>query len=141
MDDVSTFRSFDKGKMSPDGSVRSVQLKEYFDVIDRSPATNNPAPHLRQPKSLARTADYALDLLLDTQYYKLDKLTFSGAAGIFSATPARYKHLFVKSGKIEVVAGITVVTVSAGHSCFVPAAAGTYEVRNMAAATEVLISY
>jgi hypothetical protein len=141
MDDVSTFRSFDKGKMSPDGSVRSVQLQEYFDVIDRSDATNDPAPHLRQPKSLAHTADYTLDLLLDTAYYKLDKLTFTGAAGTYSDSPARYKHLFVKAGRIDVVAGNITVTVSAGHSCFVPSDADTYEVRNLAAATEVLISY
>jgi len=141
MDKVATMRSFDKGKMETDGSIRQLQIKDYFALVDRRAETNDPAAHIRKPESLEHTADYNLDSLLKTPYYNLDKLSLAKSDAHFEERLTRFKHLFVKSGRIGVTAGGTTVTVTAGHSCFIPAAAGTYTAKNLADQSEVLISY
>jgi mannose-6-phosphate isomerase class I len=141
MDDISTFRSFDKGKLGHDGSLRPIQIKEYFEFIDRSPETNTPAQHMRQPVTAAETTDYRLEHLMASPYYNLDKLTFSRSAVRFTEQTNRYKHLFVKTGHVEVSAGHTLLELSSGHSCFIPAAVETYSIDALTRPTEVLISY
>jgi mannose-6-phosphate isomerase-like protein (cupin superfamily) len=141
MDKVATMRSFDKGKMEPDGSIRQLQIKDYFALIDRSAETNDPTAHIRKPESLEQAADYNLDSLLKTPYYNLDKLSLAKSGAHFEGRLTRFKHLFVKSGKIEVTAGTTTITVTAGHSCFIPAAAESYIVKNLADLSEILVSY
>lgn len=141
MDDVSTFRGFDKGKIGSDGSVRDLHLNEYFEFIDRSPSTNNPTTHIRKPVVITQTDTYLLEMLLGAAFYTLTKLTFTKAGVTYTENPARFRHLFVKNGKIEVTAGDTAIIVSVGHSCFIPAAAGKYSIRNLGDSTEVLISF
>lgn len=141
MDDISTFRGFDKGKMGKDGSIRQVHIKEYFEYLNRSPKFNDPASHMVQPHRLTHTADYQLDRLLDTPFYGLDKLTFVGGDGNFRDTVDAFKHIFVKAGRIRVTAGGHTVTVGRGHSALVPAAVQDFQVENLAPASEILISY
>jgi len=141
MDDISTFRNFDKGKMGADGSVRDVHIKEYFEFIDRTPMANDPASHVVQASAVSHTESYEHDHLLATSSYNLDQLKFLKPGAVFTEQPGRFKHLFVKSGKIKVAASGEAVTVTTGHSCFVPAAAGEYSVENLAGDTEVLVSY
>jgi len=141
MDKVATMRSFDKGKMEADGSIRQLQIKDYFALIDRRAETNDPAAHIRNPESRERTEDYSLDSLLKTPYYNLDKLSLAKPGAQFEERLTRFKHLFVKAGRIEISAGTTTVTVTAGHSCFIPAAAEAHTVKNLADKSEVLVSY
>ena len=141
MDDISTFRGFDKGKMGQDGSVRAVHVKEYFEFIDRTPELNDPHNHIHQPRNLTRTHDFTFDHLLETPYYCLDQLEFTGQTGLFRDTISTFKHLFVKTGQIRVTAGGHGVIVGAGHSAFVPAAAHEYQVENLAGPSQVIISY
>jgi mannose-6-phosphate isomerase-like protein (cupin superfamily) len=141
MDNISTFRSFDKGKIGQDGSIRNVQIKEYFEVIDRSPEINDPITHMRQAKPITNTAAYTLERLLETRHYNLEKLTLLSPSGSYSEKITRYKHLFVKEGRVEVTAADQSVTVTTAHSCFLPAAAQGYTIKNLAPKSEVLISY
>jgi mannose-6-phosphate isomerase class I len=141
MDDVSTFRNFDKGKMARDGSIRQVHIKEYFDIIDRTPEVNDPATHIRKPQTKSQSSAYRLDGLLETPYYSLDKITFLTSSASFDDNPGTFKHLFVKTGRVEITAGGQAITVGTGHSCFVPAGARGYTVKNLADLTEVLVSF
>jgi len=141
LDTVSTFRNFDKGKMEPDGSLRPLQIDEYFDAIDHSPAANDPGNHLRNPEPRAVTASFRLDALLNSRHYSLDKLTLAGPGASFSESLSRFKHFFVKSGQVKITAGGHAVTVTSAHSCFIPAAAGKYTIKNLADHSEILISY
>ena len=79
--------------------------------------------------------------MLRTPYYNLDKLMLQQESATFEGALTQFKHFFVKSGRIEVSAGTTTVTVTAGHSCFVPAGAGSYTIKNLADKSEVLVSY
>jgi hypothetical protein len=141
LDKISTFRNFDKGKMEADGSVRSLEIKEYFTAIDRSPEANDPKTHIRQAKSLEATDAYQLDRLLETKYYNLDRLRLHGASATYRESIQRYKHLFVKSGSVKVTAAGKEVTVTTAHSCFIPANAEDFMVASSANLSEVLISF
>lgn len=141
MDAVSTFRSFDKGKLGRDGSVRPVHIDEYFEAIDRSADANDPARHLRKPEVRRQTEDFEYSHLLDSPYYNLDMVRFTKAGSVYGEQLDRYKHLFVKRGRISVSAHGCEIIVGEGHSCFVPANAGYLTVTSSAENAEVLVSY
>lgn len=141
MDRISTFRSFDKGKMGRDGSVRQIHIKDYFDAIDRSDELNDPATHIVTPQLISETPAYKLEHLLDTRHYQMDKLTLLDSSATYEERISRYKHLFVKDGRVTVTAGGHTVTVTTAHACFIPAHAGSFTVENQADKSEILISY
>lgn len=140
LDKVSTFRAFDKGKLGVDGTVRQVHLKEYFKYIDRTPEMNTPASHIRQPVLISETGEYKIELLLKAGFYTLERITFSTRTS-YTDEPDHFRHLFVKSGRIEVTAGNHSLIVSVGHSCFIPAAAKSYTIHSLTRSCEVLLSY
>lgn len=140
LDNVSTIRCFDKGKVGTDGTVRILQVDDYFELIDRSAHTNNPATHSRQPKAVSQKSEYTVDQLLRSPYYNLDKLTLGSVGAAFTDNPGRMRHLFVKHGAVTVSAGRQDIRVERSHSCFIPAAA-PYSVTSRADNTQVLISY
>jgi hypothetical protein len=141
LDAVSTFRNFDKGKMSTDGSIRPIQIDEYYQFINRTPELNDPKSHFQSPRTLTHNNEFRFDRLLSTRFYSLDKLTLTQQGAAFRDDINSFRHIFVKSGRAHVTAGGCSVAVSAGHSAFVPAASGVYEVSALAASTQVLISY
>lgn len=141
MDDVATLRSFDKGKLSKDGKLRPLQIAEYFAYADRSPAANDPKTHMREAKNVAKTDAYTHDRILETKYYSMDRVTFSKSGGLFASSIDSFRHMFVKSGAISIAAGGISVTVSAGHSVFVPAMCASYTMTSALSDTEILISY
>ena len=141
MDRVSTFRSFDKGKMGRDGSVRQIHIKNYFDAIDRTPEFNDPKAHILEPTLLAKTDTYALEHLLVCSYYNLDKLTLLTDNAEYTEQTARYKHLFVRDGSVTVTAGGHTITVTTAHSSFIPASVQSYTVKNLTGHSEILVSY
>lgn len=139
MDDVATLRSFDKGKMGKDGTLRDLQIEEYFLAADRSPQANDPDTHMRKADSIAQTDSFLHERLLTSMYYSMDRLTLYGT-GEFSASIDSFRHLFVRDGSASVKAGEAAIEVTAGHSVFIPAACGSYTVTGRAG-TEILISY
>lgn len=141
LDDISTFRSFDKGKMGSDGSVRAVHIDTYFDVIDRSPEANNPINHIQSQELLSESSDYRLEKLMRCRHYNMDKLTLMQQNARFEESIERYKHIFVKAGSVRVVAGEGEVTVGSGHSCFVPAGCNRFMVENLSDRSEILVSF
>lgn len=141
LDAVATFRNFDKGKMESDGAIRSMQISEYFDALDRSPEANDPASRIRQPQPIRESGGHSLARMMTSRHYTLDKLTLTSKGAPFDDQLNRFIHLFVKSGHIEVSTSEGKVTIGTTHSCFIPAAAGEYKVKNLSDHAEVLISY
>lgn len=117
MDPVSTIRSFDKGKFKSDGSIRGLDIDDYFKYLDTEPDHNDISKMAPQKKgdSLIKTSDYSLDLL------EIEKETVQETRGSFA-------HLFVRDGVVEVRADDGTVTLSAGHSCFIPENVLTYSI-------------
>lgn len=141
MDDISTFRNFDKGKMGQDGSVRQLHIDNYFQFIDRSDETNNPANHVIDSQVLNQNASFKHELMLETPLYNMDKLTLFKSGYTYEASLDRFKHLFVKAGRIKVSTAAHSILVARGHSCFIPASAERFLVESLADNTEVIISY
>lgn len=141
MDDVSTLRSFDKGKMAPDGSIRQLHIEDYFKLIDRAPESNKPGNHIATPELLESTDVYTLQRLLSTKYYSLEQLLLTGSGAVYETQINDYRHLFVKEGVVEVVTDSLTIEVSRGHSCFIPAAAWAYKIRSLDNNSQVLVSY
>lgn len=141
MDDVSTIRAFDRGKMAADGSTRPLQVDEYFELVDRSPDANDPAKLVRQPEVLRETEALKLERLLQTKHYSLDRLMLRQSGNEFTEKIETFRHLFVKTGRISVATASTSIDVGAGHACLVPAAAAEYTITAKSADTEVLTSF
>jgi len=140
MDDVSTLRSFDRGKIGADGAVRDVHIAEYFRLIDRSLEANDPRLHMGQATVVETGERHKLVQLLESSYYDLGKLTLSGEGAEYRTQISQFAHLFVKLGRVVVSTKGGEVLVGAGHACFIPAAAGEYIVRSESPETEVLIT-
>lgn len=141
MDDVATIRNFDKGKMSRDGKLRTLHIEDYFEFIDRSPETNDPQTHLRKATVLTQSSAFTHERILSTAYYSMDRLTMPDKGAEFVARIDSFRHIFVRSGAVEVTSGGTVLFVTSGHSAFVPASCTEFSIRAMNDGTEVLISY
>jgi mannose-6-phosphate isomerase class I len=136
MDPVSTVRCFDRGKIKKDGSVRKVNIKDYFQFIDRSERTNNPQNHLFQGKKLFSNKNILVLSLMKSKYYCLEKFLLNGSyKGESSQTKDSFHHIFVQKGAVSVKTLKSEIKLTQGHSCFIPAALGEYsltpEVKNV----------
>lgn len=140
MDHNSTIRGFDKGKMSRDGSVRALNVEEYFALIDRSPEANDPASHMLTAETIETTDTYTMERLLATRYYSLHKLTINSANATYREAISEYRHVYVQEGAADISTAGGAVTLSKGHSCFVPAAAAEYTIKSTDDRTELLIT-
>lgn len=106
MDPVSTIRSFDQGKIMDNGSIRKIQIEEYFKHLDLNEERNT----LRSGKSDV--------ILFNTPYYSLNRIVVSNK--ITQSAEGSFHHLFVKTGSIIVESTDGKVLVTRGHSCFIP---------------------
>jgi len=141
MDETSTIRNFDKGKIKEDGSIRKLQITDYFRFIDRTTETNNPQTHMRKAVVIKENDQLCHERLLQTKYYVLDKLDLKSINAEFSETIDSFRHIFVKSGTINLIAADISLTVTCGHSVFIPSAVRKYKIRAKTENTNVLISY
>jgi len=117
MDPISTIRSFDKGKMKKDGSVRKLDIEAYFKYLDVDADHNDLSKKLFTKNT---------DELVHNKYYCLDKLVIDGRKNC--STDNSFVHLFVHEGKIKVMAKDGEVNLFPGHSCFLPETVGEYQI-------------
>lgn len=141
MDDVSTIRNFDKGKMSKEGKLRPLNIEDYFAFADRSEIANNPKTHLRAPRTIRQTESYHHERILETTYYLLDRVRLSSIGNEFTESIDSFRHVFVRCGTVELNYGQQKLTVTNGHSAFIPAACCEYSLRANQTNSEILISY
>lgn len=115
MDPVSTIRSFDQGKFKSDGSIREIQIEDYFKYLDTDPAHND-IKNALQTQNGTR--------LLTTPYYCMDLITC--AAEMKDKTGESFCHLFVREGGVVIKTADAELKLRRGHSCFIPQAVGEY---------------
>jgi len=130
MDPVSTLRCFDNAKIQNDGSIRALQIQDYFKYIDRSWLTNNPNNHLLKPKIILNTGGVKISNLLKSKYYCLDKLELTH--DYQEKMSGSFHHLFVKEGKVVILYdkdNKAKLKLTKGHSCFIPAGIKQYLIR------------
>ena len=130
MDPVSTIRSFDKGKIKDDGTIRKIHIEDYFKYLDRDPDHND--LEKMAPKRQGNR-------LLTTEYYCLDILEIENE--IINSTNNSFSHLFVRDGKISVEADEGSIILSKGHSCFVPEIVSEYIIKPLEGGTVVLKTF
>ncbi len=130
MDPVSTLRSFDQGKIKNDGSIRPIQIEDYFEFLDTDPGHNKTNSNISCPDGV---------VLCKTRHYSLDRLKIS--TQLKETTNNSFVHLYVKEGSLKVVATDGEVFVGAGHSCFIPQEVGEYSLENIGEECIVLKAY
>lgn len=130
MDPVSTIRSFDQGKIKKDGSIRPLNIDDYFKHLDTDPSHNV----FKYFEKKARGSSF-----LKTKYYSLDTITVSSPFN--DTTTNSFSHLFVRTGAVRVQAAEGEVTVGEGHSCYIPKGSGDYTVTSHVPNSVILKTY
>lgn len=127
MDPYCTIRSFDQGKLKEDGTIRTIQIDDYFKYLDLDEKRNT--------LSIDKNEN---GVLFDTPLYSLSSLLIEGNKKMEGTTS--FHHLFVKEGKITVAdTEGNEITVGRGHSAFVPNGV-SYEIQSHAP-SEILLTY
>lgn len=129
-DDESTIRSFDKGKMQKDGTVRTIHIDDYFTYLDTQPENND--------LTLA-TQKRSGQSLFQTPYYSLDTINLTKE--VVSENTTSFVHLFVVEGEVEVETADHTIEVGKGHSCFIPFGVRSYSLTPLQPTTSVLKTY
>jgi mannose-6-phosphate isomerase len=116
-----TYRLYDWNRTGADGKPRALHIAESFKTIDWS---------LRPPQMLtpARRAACGLNTWSDVvscEFFTLRKLDFAEPLSI-PLDGTSFHALFVEKGRTSVTSGGETVTLHAGASCLVPAAATAY---------------
>lgn len=114
-DEASTIRCFDQGKIKDDGTIRPIQIDDYFKFLDTNLGNNVPSSFFRHPKG---------NHLLSTKYYSLDIIDVQKDSKIIM--PDSLCHLFVRDGNLRVKSNGQQLRMTTGHSCFIPAAAKSF---------------
>lgn len=129
MDNACTMRSFDKGKMGDDGTVRPLQIDDYFAALNTDPTKNDPAKLISQPVSLA--TDVKASQIFTTYNYQTIKLEIAANYQGKETKPEAdqsFHHLFIKAGSVDLKTDSGFLHVTQGASVFIPAAVKSYEI-------------
>ncbi len=118
MDEFCTIRGFDQGKIKEDGSIREIHVNDYFQFMDTSPEMNNinNLKRVRYGNNLLHTPYYSLDIL-EIEQIHTETIIDS------------FQHLYIQEGSAEIVSENGSVTITKGHSCFIPFAVGSYKIK------------
>lgn len=129
-DPVSTIRSFDKGKIKSDGSIREIHINDYFKYIDRNKKANNPNTHFRSGRVLMRSSVALVKQIFKTPDYSLQELTIAQPSNnSFTRTKESFHHLFVRDGNFLLLANNDSWIITQGYSIFIPQATNQYTVK------------
>lgn len=127
-DPVSTIRAFDKGKFKADGTIRPLQIDEYFKFIDRSKKANNPKEHKITSLLIEKKNTYAVNQVFKNTHYQMHKIDFEGILkNKHTQTNDSFHHLFVKAGEVLLKAQDFELVITQGFGVFVPAGIGFYQ--------------
>jgi len=128
-DPVSTIRSFDKGKIKDDGSVREIHIDDYFKFIDRGKKANEPNTHFRSGRILMSSSQALVKQIFKTPDYSLQEITVSKATRNNYTTPkGTFHHLFVRKGSIDLRTVNQTWVITNGYAIFIPASTGSYTI-------------
>lgn len=125
MDNDCTLRSFDKGKIAEDGTIRPIHIDDYFAAVDSSDEANDATRYMHK----VGTHTQEPVLLFDSLYYKSMLVQFEEEYSSVHTDPSAddsFHHLFVKEGSVVLVADNTRLKIEKGASVFVPASTKRY---------------
>ncbi len=126
-DPVSTIRVFDRGKIVGDGTIRPLNINDYFKYIDKSPEANNPQGHFTAGKVVKKTSTYTVRQIFSTPNYQMQQISLNKpVSNQHTTTSDSYHHLFAYQGSIKLKAATIELTLGTGYSAFVPASTGAY---------------
>lgn len=142
-DQVSTLRSYDKGKLQDDGTIRELQIDDYFKHVDTAKEMNEPEALIQQAKKIVLDKSLAVTPIFNTPYYKTDEVTFQHelAPEYTSTRQETFHHIFALSGTIHYHDNSIDLTIREGHSAFVPARVGQYVLKTTGKSATVLKTY
>jgi mannose-6-phosphate isomerase class I len=138
-DPVSTIRSFDKGKIKDDGSIRPLQIVDYFKYIDRSLEANDPENLMVKTDIRHKTEAVTVKQVFTNDNYLMDEMILTGNHR--EQTENCYHHLFSLTGGFDLVTSDTTLTVTEGYSVFMPAIIGQYQLRPHSAKSVIFKTY
>ncbi len=130
MDPVSTIRSFDQGKIKDDGTIREINIEDYFKYLDIEDSHNDPNV-VRQVKEGER--------VIKTDIYSMDVAEIAGERTFVLGKS--FDHIFVRDGVVEISAAGVNLKVGHGHSCFIPKGVGEYNLKPIESDSVVLKTY
>lgn len=126
-DSVSTIRSYDNGKLISNGSIRKLNIKDYFKYLNSDFSANNPKIYINE-HNLSEKSNFP-STLIQNKYYSLDKIILTkDYDGLFTSLNNGFHHLYLKEGMIKIVTKKNELDLTAGHSCFVPACLDHYKI-------------
>lgn len=128
-DHLSTLRSFDKGKIKDDGTVRKIQIKEYFENLDSTPVSNDVGELIKKPQVMKQDGTGLVELLFETKDYACERICLTDQMSTYQGETRSFHHLFVKKGRLEVCPQSEPsfsVVVEQGWSVLYPAGFGRY---------------
>lgn len=141
-DDQTTIRSFDKGKIKADGTIRPIHIDDYFTYIDRSPTANQPHNHFRQAKEIHRDSNLLVKQVFSCPDYAMQELEVMGSAGnLHTTTTDSFHHLFVSAGSVTLSTTQQDYTLTQGYSIFIPANTGQYTLKPGTHSATILKTY
>lgn len=123
MDPISTIRAFDQGKIKDDGSIRALNIDDYFRFLDVGEEANN--------IDRSRT--------LSNQIYAMDVINVS--ENLVLNTNGRFNHVYVRDGSVEVASGGIKLKVAKGHSFYIPKELSSYSINPTMENTVILKAY
>lgn len=125
MDPVSTLRAFDQGKIKDGGSIRELNIDDYFKYLDLDETHNdvNLGDHSKLKNSI-----YSMDVL------EIKDQTMQNINN-------KFHHLLVRDGAVEIVSPATTLKIGKGHSCYIPKSLENYIIRPLLDKSVVLKTY
>lgn len=131
MDENCTIRSFDKGKILPDGSIRPIHIEDYFSFLETNPEHNDLQMAMKKRNGQS---------LVKTPYYSLGVETL-GKTEVVEETKTSYIHIFVVEGELHLDTSNYSLIVEKGCSCFIPFGVGRYLLSSGDGKTTILKTY
>ncbi|MEE9368002.1 MAG: type I phosphomannose isomerase catalytic subunit [Pontiella sp.] len=116
-----TYRIYDWGRMGNDGKPRELHIDQAADVINWEDNVNP----LVEPKLLVDTENFQCAEILECEYFRLEKLTFSAPLEV-PMSGKTFHALFVSEGEAIISWDDENLTAPAGTSILVPAALPIY---------------
>jgi mannose-6-phosphate isomerase class I len=130
IDSISTLRSFDQGKIKDDGTIRKINIDDYFKYIDINPEINNINNLIKSKVG---------NQIFKNQYYSMDELMIVNE--YTDITSNKNIHLFVRSGSVIVKTSEGEIILNQGTSGLVPYIVNKYIIKPLKNNTTILKTY
>jgi mannose-6-phosphate isomerase len=119
-----TYRFFDWNHLGKDGKPRKLHIEESFKTIDWA----LPVPAMRDPVAVSREGKNRWADVVTCPYFAVRQLTLGEPMG-FTQDGSTFRAFFVAEGSVTITAAQETVTLGAGGSALLPAAAASFTVK------------